>query len=89
MPMWEIQREIEDEGSAGQEDPSETPSERVQNEKSKDVRAESISPLMKPYKPHIPYPQRLVKAKEKHKYKKFLEMLKKVSHQYSLFRGYH
>jgi len=30
-----------------------------------------------------------VKAKEEHKCKKFLEMLKKVPHQYSLFGGHH
>ena len=32
---------------------------------------------MKPYKSPVPYLQRLLKAKEEHKYGKFLEMLKK------------
>ena len=32
---------------------------------------------MKPYKSPVPYPQRLLKAKEEHKYGKFFEMLKK------------
>jgi len=32
---------------------------------------------VKPYKPPVSYPQRLVKAREEHKYSKFLEMLKK------------
>jgi len=32
---------------------------------------------VKPYKPPIPYPQRLLKTKEEHKYGKFLQILKK------------
>jgi len=53
-----------------------TPSERVQTKKPKEVQAEHVSSLVKPYKPPVPYPQRLLKAREEHKYGKFLEMLK-------------
>jgi len=43
---------------------------------TQEVRAEHVSPPMKLYKPPVSYPQRLVKAKEDHKYGKFLKMLK-------------
>ena len=52
-------------------------SERAQNEKPKEDATESTPSHLKPYKPLVPYPQRLVKAREEHKYGKFLEMLKK------------
>jgi len=44
---------------------------------TQEVRAEHVSPPVKSYKPLVPHPQRLVKVKEKHRYEKFLEMLKK------------
>ena len=56
MPMREDKREIEDERTAGKKDPIENSSEPVQSENSKEVRAESVSPPMKPYKPHVLYP---------------------------------
>ena len=56
MPMREDQREVEDAGSARQEVPIKTPSDRVQSEKSKDAQAENVSPLVKTYKPHVPHP---------------------------------
>ena len=55
----------------------ETPSKRVQTERPKEVQAEHVTTLVKPYKPLVPYPQRLVKVGEEHKYEKFLKMLKK------------
>ena len=57
--------------------PNEAPSERAQIKKPKEVAVENTSSPAKPYKPPIPYAQRLVKAREEHKYDKFLEMLKK------------
>jgi len=75
--MRENGGEIDNEGDATKEVPTETLSERVHTAKSKEVRAEHVSPLVKPYKPLVPYAQRLVKTKEEHKYGKFLEMLKK------------
>jgi len=77
MPMREDKGVIEDEGSAKKQVPIKAPSERAYIEKPKEVQAENTSSPTKPYKPPIPYPQRLVKAREEHKYGKFLEMLKK------------
>ena len=75
--MREDGREVNDEGDDRKEAPTETPSERVHTEKSREVRAEHVSPPVKPYKPPVPYPQMLMNANEEHKYGKFLEMLKK------------
>jgi len=78
MPMTKDMREVDDKGSAEEDIPIETPSKRVHLEKSKEVQIENLTPLLKPYKPPVSYPQRLVKIKEKHKYGKFLEILKKL-----------
>jgi len=75
--MREDKGEIEDEGSARKQVPIEAPSERAQIEKPKEVEAENTSSPTKPYKPPIPYPQRLMNAREEHKYGKLLKMLKK------------
>jgi len=75
--MREDGREVDDEGDVKKEVPTKTPSEKVPTEKPKKVRVKHASPPVKPCQPPIPYPQRLVKAKEEHKYGKFLEMLKK------------
>ena len=75
--MREDTGKIEDEGSARKQVPIEAPSERAQIEKPQEVEAENTFSPAKPYKPPVPYPQRLVKAREEHKYGKFLEMLKK------------
>jgi len=75
--MREDKREIEDEVSARKQIPIEVPSERAQIEKPKEVEAENISSPAKPFKPPVPYTQRLVKVREEHKYSKFLDMLKK------------
>jgi len=76
MPMREG-REVDNEEDNEKEVPIEAPSEKVHTERTQEVQAEHVSPLVKPYKPPVPYPQRLLKAKEEHKYGKFLEMLKK------------
>ena len=47
-----------------------------------------VSPPVRPDKNSVPYPQRLVKAREKHKYGKFVQMLKKFYNNIP-FRGYH
>ena len=44
---------------------------------TREALIESTPSLVKPYKPPVLYPQRLVKAREKHKYDKSLRMLKK------------
>jgi len=44
------------------------PSEKTSAQKSKEVPPKTSAPSMKPYKPHVPYPQRLVKAKDEQKY---------------------
>ena len=77
MPMREERRETDNEGAVDKEAPTEIPNKRVHTEMTQEVRAEHVSPLVKLYKPLVSYPQRLVKAKEDHKYGKFLEMLKK------------
>ena len=77
MSMSEVKREAKEEGSAKVEVSIETPSAWVEVKKTWEAQAESISPLEKPYKPLVPYSQRLVKATDEHKYEKFLEMLKK------------
>jgi len=55
VPMREDGREVDDEGNVKMEAPTETPSGRVQTEKSKETQAKHISPLMKPYKALILY----------------------------------
>ena len=75
--MREDEKEVDDESDVEKKVPTETPSEGVQTERSKEVQAKNVLPPVKPYKPHVPYLQRLVKAREEFKYGKFLEMLKK------------
>jgi len=77
MPMRGNCRETNNEDDVVKEVPIDTRSKRVHTERAQEVQAEHVSPPMKPYKPPMPYPQRLLKAKEEHKYEKFLEMLKK------------
>ena len=77
MPMREDTRGVDNEEAVEKEVPIELPSERVHTEWIKKVSVEHASAPAKPYKPPVPYPQRLLKANEKHKYRKFLEMLKK------------
>jgi len=77
MPMREAREgavNVDDDTKAA---PSEAMSERAQNEKPRDDAPGGTLFHVKPYKPSVPYPQRLVKAKEEHKYDTFLEMLKK------------
>ena len=76
MPMREDKRDIGDEGSDEKEVPIETSTERVQIKRSKEVRADTIPSPVKPYKHHVPYPQRLVKLREEQKHGKFVEILK-------------
>ena len=73
MPMREDRRELDSVEDVEKETPTETPSEQL-----KEGQLEHVSPPMKPYKPLVPYPQRLVKARKEHKYGKFLKMLKKL-----------
>jgi len=87
--MRKARRETDNEGDTAREGPIEIPSERADTEKTQEVRDEYVSPPGKPYKPLVPYPQRLAKAKEEHKYGKFLEILKKAPHQHSPLRGYY
>ena len=74
--MRDERRDIEEEDTDNTEVSVESLSEKISAEKSKAVQAETSAPSMKPYKPHVPYPQ-LAKAKDKQKYGKFLEILKK------------
>ena len=67
VPTREDGREVDGKGDVETEVPIETPSERVQIEKSKEVQAKHVSRLVKPYKPPVLYPHRLVKAKDEHK----------------------
>jgi len=78
MHMREDKREVHNEEDIEKEVPIETPSEKVYTERTQEVRAEHVLPLVKPYKPPVPYPQRLLKAKGEHNYKKFLDLLKKL-----------
>ena len=77
MPQREDSREVDCEGDVEKEVPPEISSERTHTEKTTEAQVEDVSLPMKPYKPPVSYPQRLVKAREEHKYGKFLEMLKK------------
>jgi len=77
MSKREDRREIDSKDSVKKEFPVKIPSESFHPENSKEVQVEHVSPPVKPYKPPIPYPQMLLKAKEEHKWKKFLEILKK------------
>jgi len=77
MPMREDKTEVDNGGEVEKDHPMETLSERVHTEKPKEIPTEHASPPVKPYKLPVPYPQRLVKAREEHKHGKFLEMLKK------------
>ena len=89
MPMREDRRETDNEDDVAKKVLIETPSERVHTERTQEVHAEHVSPPVKPYKPPVPYPQRLLKAKEEYEYRKFLEMLKKFHIKHSLPGGYH
>jgi len=77
MPQREDSREVDCESDVEKEVPPEISSERTHTEKTTEAQVEDVSLPMKPYKPPVSYPQRLVKAREEHKYGKFLEMLKK------------
>jgi len=77
MPMRENKIKVDSGGEVEKDHPMETSSERVHTKKPKEILAEHALLLVKPYKPAVPYPQRLVKARKEHKYGKFLEMLKK------------
>jgi len=48
---------------------------------------ESLSTHIKSHKPLIPYPQRLVKAKDEKKYRIFFEMLKKLYINFSFLEA--
>ena len=61
MLKREDRREADSEGDVGKEVLTETSRERTQTEKTKEAQIENVSPPMKPYKPPIPYPQRLVR----------------------------
>jgi len=76
MPMREDRREVDSGEDVEKEHPMETLSETVHTEKPKEILAEHASPPVKPYKPPVLYPQKLVKAREEHKYGRFLEILK-------------
>jgi len=56
MPVREERRETDDEGDAAKEAPIEPSSERVHTERAKEIRAEQVSPPVKPYTPLVPYP---------------------------------
>ena len=75
--MREDRTEAANEEDVEKEVPIKTPTERVQTKRTQEARAEHVSSPVKPYKPLVLYPQRLLNAKEEHKYGKFLEMLKK------------
>lgn len=77
VSMKEATPEAPDESSTAQDTPPEAPNERVHTEETQEAPTERVSPPVKPYRPPVPYPQRLIRAKEEHKYGKFLEMLKK------------
>ena len=77
VPRRDDRSEADSVGDFEKEVPTETPRERAPIEKTTDAQVENVAPPLQPYKPPVPYPQRLVKAKEEHKYGKFLEMLKK------------
>ncbi|XP_050908517.1 uncharacterized protein LOC127122178 [Lathyrus oleraceus] len=42
-----------------------------------------------PYKPPVPYPQRLVKSKNEGKFKKFVEILKKLNNNHTIHRSHY
>jgi len=75
--MREDMREVDNGNDAEKETPTGAPCERVQTEKTQEVQVDHVSLPVKLYKPPTSYPQRLVKAREEHKYGKFLKMLKK------------
>ena len=77
IPMREDRREVDNEEDNEKEVPIETPSEQVHTGGTKEVQAEHVLPPVRPYMPPVLYPQWLLKAKEEHKYGKFIEMLKK------------
>jgi len=77
MPLREDRGGVVSEIDVDKEHPMDILSERVQAEKRKEGHPEHVSPPVKPYKPPVQYPQRLVKATKEHKYGTFLEMLKK------------
>ena len=77
VSMKEATPEAPDESSTAQDTPPEAPNERVHTEETQEAPTERVSPPVKPYRPPVPYPQWLIRAKEEHKYGKFLEMLKK------------
>ena len=56
------------------------------DEKIEEAQVESTSSPMKPYKPPVPYPQRLVKTIDENKYGTFLEMLKKLHISFPFWR---
>ena len=76
MPIREDMREVDSEEGVEKEAPIKTLSESFHTKKSKKFQAEHVSHPVKPYNPPVPYPQRLLKAKEKQKYGKFLETIK-------------
>jgi len=56
MPMREERREVDNEEDHEKEAPTETPSERVHTERTQEVQAEHVSPVVKLYNAHVPYP---------------------------------
>ena len=76
LSMREEMREVKEEDIVGKEVSVEPPNEKLDARKLKEVQAKIGAYSMNPYKPPIPYPERLAKAKEEQKYGKFLEMLK-------------
>nr|GEV84982.1 reverse transcriptase domain-containing protein [Tanacetum cinerariifolium] len=63
----------EDDIPIDDEDDEPTPQPKIQNQKPM-----KETPLPKPYKPKIPYPQRFRKEKMEAQYKKFLDMIRAV-----------
>lgn len=51
--------------------------EKYKNEEAVEKEKPYVPPP--PYKPHIPYPQRLVKSKNEGQFKKFVELLKQLN----------
>jgi len=75
-------RQLEDPVGKPKTNEVEVKSEKSQSEK---VVVESEKPIVPtPYKPKIPFPQRLVKPNPNAQFKKFVDMLKKI-HQCSFY----
>ena len=64
MSMREEKREVEEENDVGKEVSVGPPSKKLETEKPKEVQDETNALSVKPYTPHVSYPQRLVKVTE-------------------------